>query len=229
MDPILAFAAAHRLFVIEDCAQAHGARYADKPVGGWGHLAAFSFYPTKNLGACGDGGAVLTNDPILAEKVRLLRQYGWRANRISEEKGLNARLDELQAAILRVKLRYLDTWNERRRQLTALYNALLVNTSLSLPIEPPQTYHVYHQFVIRHPKRELLRVFLAERGIHTQVHYPVPIHLQPAYRNQGQALKNLLITETIANEIVSLPIYPEMDDEEVKLVCRAIRQFERVE
>ena len=192
-------------------------------MGGWGHLSAFSFYPTKNLGAYGDGGAVLTNDPALAERVRLLRQYGWRGDRVSEQKGMNARLDEMQAAILRVKLRHLDAWNDRRRELAALYKTLLADAELRLPIEPPNTRHVYHQFVIRHPRRDALKAFLAEQGIHTQVHYPVPIHLQPAYRELNS--KVLLCTETISNEILSLPLYPEMQVGDVEKTCQAIRSF----
>jgi dTDP-3-amino-3,4,6-trideoxy-alpha-D-glucose transaminase len=224
MNPILAFAREHQLFIIEDCAQAHGARYHSKTVGGWGNLSAFSFYPTKNLGAYGDGGAVLTNDPALAERVRLLRQYGWRGDRVSEQKGMNARLDEMQAAILRVKLRHLDAWNNRRRELAALYKTRLADSELALPSEPPETCHVYHQFVIRHPKREALRTFLSARGIHTQVHYPIPIHLQPAYR---ELAPNALLpfTEAAANEILSLPIHPEMTDADVENVCQSILLF----
>lgn len=226
MNPILDFARTHQLFVIEDCAQAHGAKYHGKSVGGWGHLSAFSFYPTKNLGAYGDGGAVLTNDSALAEKVRLLRQYGWRENRISEQKGMNARLDEMQAAILRVKLHYLEKWNDRRRELAALYKSLLADSELILPFEPPDTRHVYHQFVIRHPKRDALKAFLTRHGIHTQIHYPVPVHLQPAYRENN--INTLSCTESIANEILSLPLYPEMQDEDVERVCRSIRLFNQL-
>jgi dTDP-3-amino-3,4,6-trideoxy-alpha-D-glucose transaminase len=227
LESILVFARAHHLDVIEDCAQAHGARYHGKSVGGWGRLAAFSFYPTKNLGGYGDGGAVLTNDPALAQQVHRLRQYGWNENRISVQKGLNARLDELQAAILRVKLRHLDAWNDRRRELAALYKTLLADTSLILPIERPGVRHVYHQFVIRHREREALRAYLAERGIHTQVHYPVPVHLQPAYNNLRRVPDNLPVTEISANEILSLPIYPEMTSDDVKKVCQSLHWFHK--
>jgi len=223
MDSILAFAHEHRLVVIEDCAQAHGAQIHGKPVGGWGHLSAFSFYPTKNLGAYGDGGAVLTNDPALAEQVRLLRQYGWRRDRISEQKGMNARLDEMQAAILRVKLRRLNAWNDRRRELAALYKTLLADSEFILPVELPDTRHVYHQFVIRHSQRDALRAFLARHGIHTQIHYPVPVHLQPAYRELKA--NTLSFTESIANEILSLPLHPELQDEDVERVCQFIHLF----
>jgi dTDP-4-amino-4,6-dideoxygalactose transaminase len=222
LNPILDFARAHGLFVVEDCAQAHGAKYHGKPVGGWGHLAAFSFYPTKNLGAYGDGGAVLTNDSALAERVRLLRQYGWDANRISGQKGMNARLDEMQAAILRVKLRHLEGWNDRRRELAALYQSFLADV-LTLPHEPPETHHVYHQFVVRHPQRDSLRAYLLEHGIHTQIHYPVPIHLQPAYRDLATALP---VTESAADQILSLPLYPELRNEDVERVCQVVLNFD---
>jgi dTDP-4-amino-4,6-dideoxygalactose transaminase len=221
LKPILDFARAHGLFVVEDCAQAHGAKYHGKSAGGWGHLSAFSFYPTKNLGAYGDGGAVLTNDPALAEQVRLLREYGWRGNRISEQKGMNARLDEMQAAILRVKLHHLEQWNDRRRELAALYQSLLADI-LSLPIEPPKTRHAYHQFVVRHPRRDALRTYLREHGIHTQIHYPSPIHFQPAYRNLAVALP---VTESAADQILSLPLYPELRNEDVERVCQTIQMF----
>jgi dTDP-3-amino-3,4,6-trideoxy-alpha-D-glucose transaminase len=221
LTPILDFARAHGLFVVEDCAQAHGAKYHSKSVGGWGHLSAFSFYPTKNLGAYGDGGAVLTNDPALAERVRLLREYGWRGNRISEQKGMNARLDELQAAILRVKLHHLEQWNDRRRELAALYQSLLTDI-LTLPIEPPKTHHAYHQFVVRDARRDALRTYLREHGIHTHIHYPVPIHFQPAYRNLAVALP---VTESAADQILSLPLYPELRNEDVERVGQMIQMF----
>jgi dTDP-3-amino-3,4,6-trideoxy-alpha-D-glucose transaminase len=222
LNPILDFARAHRLFVVEDCAQAHGAKYHGKPVGGWGHLSAFSFYPTKNLGAYGDGGAVLTSNPALAERVRMLREYGWRGNRISRQKGMNARLDEMQAAILRVKLNHLEQWNDRRRELAAIYKSLLTDI-LALPVEPPETRHVYHQFVVRHPQRDKLRSYLLEHGVHTQIHYPVPIHLQPAYRDLAAALP---VTESAADQILSLPLYPELQNEDVGRVCQTIQSFD---
>jgi dTDP-4-amino-4,6-dideoxygalactose transaminase len=222
LNPLLDFARIHGLFVVEDCAQAHGAKYHGKPVGGWGHLSAFSFYPTKNLGAYGDGGAVLTNDSALAEQIRLLRQYGWDTNRISQQKGMNARLDEMQAAILRVKLRHLEQWNDRRRELAAIYRSLLTDV-LTLPVEPLETRHVYHQFVVRHPQRDKLRSYLLDHGIHTQIHYPVPIHLQPAYRDLATALP---VTESAANQILSLPLYPELRNEDVERICQTIQNFD---
>ena len=185
LNPILELAREKNIFVVEDGSQAHGAVYRGRKVGAWGDIAAFSFYPTKNLGAFGDGGAVVTNSSQLAEKVRLLRQYGWRERYISEIKGMNSRLDELQAAILRVKLRYLEGWNSRRRQLVGLYQAHLADSGIGLPFEPQGCGHVYHQFVIRHSKRDELSEFLGSKSIHSLVHYPVPVHLQPAYADLG--------------------------------------------
>ncbi|MBK7318258.1 DegT/DnrJ/EryC1/StrS family aminotransferase [Candidatus Villigracilis affinis] len=223
MEPIFQFARDNHLFVIEDCSQAHGASYRNRKVGAWGDIAAFSFYPTKNLGAFGDGGAVVTNNPVLAEKVRLLRQYGWSEHYISSIRGINSRLDELQAGILRVKLHHLDVWNARRRQLADLYRELLSGTDLVLPAQ--NAGHVYHQFVIRHPRRDALREYLKERGIHTLVHYPVPIHLQPAYTDLGYPAGSLPMTERVSREVLSLPIYPELTEEMVGLVCQAILDF----
>lgn len=225
--PILHIAQQYGLFVVEDCAQAHGAVYRGKRVGAWGHIAAFSFYPTKNLGAYGDGGAVITNDPGLAEKVRLLREYGWQQRYISSLKGLNSRLDELQAAVLRVKLCHLDTWNQRRRRLARLYTERLEGSSVVLPAEPEGCTHVYHLYVVRHPRRDALQVALRERGIGTAVHYPLPVHLQPAYHDLGYTAGSLPMTETVAHEVLSLPLYPELQEGEVVEVCEAIMAFER--
>ena len=229
MEPLLESARRHHLLVIEDCAQAHGALYKGRPVGSWGDIAAFSFYPTKNLGACGDGGAVVTNDPALAERVRLLREYGWAERYVSHIRGLNSRLDELQAAILRVKLRRLEAWNERRRQIAAMYREHLADVAsrgeLVLPEEPEDVRHVYHLYVVRHPRRDALRRFLEERGIGTLIHYPVPVHLQPAYADLGYPAGSLPVTEAISREVVSLPMYPELADEEVRMVSEALCAF----
>jgi dTDP-4-amino-4,6-dideoxygalactose transaminase len=224
LNPIVDLARRHSLKVIEDCAQAHGARYADRVLGSIGAVSCFSFYPTKNLGAIGDGGLVATNDPIIAENLNLLRQYGWRERYISEIAGWNTRLDELQAAILRVKLRHLDADNEKRRALAAIYAEQLAGV-VTLPIEPVNTRHVYHLYVIRHPQRDALRQFLRERGIGTAIHYPVPIHLQPAYRSRLGEVGSLPETERAAREIVSLPMYPELSADDVRTVARAIREF----
>ncbi len=226
--PIAETAQRHNLWLIEDCAQAHGARYRGRPVGSWGHLAAFSFYPTKNLGAYGDGGAVLTRDPALAERVRLLREYGWAERYVSHLKGWNSRLDEIQAAILRVKLRYLEAWNTRRRALAQRYTEQLRGLAeLHLPTEPAEVYHVYHLYVIATPCRDALQAFLRACGIGTLIHYPVPIHRQPAYTDLGYAAGALPVTETAAATVLSLPMYPELREEEVDRISEAIIAFLR--
>jgi dTDP-4-amino-4,6-dideoxygalactose transaminase len=225
MDPILQVARENDLLVVEDGSQAHGAVYDGRKAGSLGDIAAFSFYPTKNLGAFGDGGAVVTDNPALAEKVRLLRQYGWKERYVSLVRGMNSRLDELQAAVLRVKLRHLDEWNARRRELAHLYIELLSGTDLILPTVPEGSEHVFHQFVIRHPRRDDLREYLKEAGIHTLVHYPVPIHLQPAYADLGYSEGSLPNTELAAREVLSLPLYPEMTEDSVRRVSRRILEF----
>ena len=223
--PILEIARQREIFVLEDCAQAHGATYQKKRVGGWGDAGAFSFYPTKNLGGYGDGGAVVTNNPDLANSVRLLRQYGWQERYISSIKGLNSRLDELQAAILRVKLGYLDEWNAQRQKLAGRYNALLQGCDLVLPTQPADAEHVYHQYVIRSEERDALKTFLFEQGIQSYIHYPVPVHLQAAYLDLGYAKGSLPFTEAAAAQVLSLPLYPEMTEDAVEQVSEVIRQF----
>jgi dTDP-4-amino-4,6-dideoxygalactose transaminase len=193
-------------------------------LGSLSDVSCFSFYPTKNLGAIGDGGLVATDDPEIAENLNLLRQYGWHERYVSEIAGWNTRLDELQAAILRVKLRHLDEDNEKRRALAAIYDEQLAGV-VALPIEPVNGRHVYHLYVIRHPQREALRQFLYECGIGTAIHYPVPIHLQPAYRDRLGEMGSLPETERAAHEIISLPMYPELSADDVRTVARAIREF----
>lgn len=214
------------LRVIEDCAQAHGSKIGGQRVGTFGDIAAFSFYPTKNLGALGDGGAVVTNDAALAKRVRLLREYGWRERYVSEIAGMNSRLDELQAAILRVKLKHLDEENERRRQIAQIYHECLPAASLQLPIRRADVSHVYHQYVVRTGERDRLKKRLKEQGIGTLIHYPVPIHLQPAYRNRVQLGGGLPETELAACEVLSLPMYPQLGDERVERICAAIGQLQ---
>jgi len=226
MDPILDFAQAHGLTVIEDCAQAAGARYRGRPVGSLGHLAAHSFYPTKNLGAAGDAGMVTTNDPALAERLHALRQYGWRQRYISQEVGMNSRLDPIQAAILNVKLPHLARWNAARQRLAQRYRELLAPTSAIPPATFPDAEHVYHLFVIRHPRRDALMAHLKAQGIGTLIHYPVPIHLQPAYRDLGFGPGSLPVTERLAGEILSLPLYSELPEPAVERVADAIRAFD---
>jgi dTDP-4-amino-4,6-dideoxygalactose transaminase len=226
---ILELAKRYDLFVIEDCAQAHGATFQNKTVGTWGDIAAFSFYPTKNLGALGDGGAIATNNPHLAEKARLLREYGWQERYISTCAGTNSRLDELQAAVLRVKLRYLASENARRQEIAALYNVLLAETALNLPQSQADCSHVYHQYVIRSKQRDDLRAFLKANNVGTLIHYPVPIHFQPAYQNRiaiGDG--GLGYTEQIAQEIVSLPIYPQLTNEQIQQIAILLQSFSMI-
>lgn len=225
MPEILALAAANGARVIEDCAQAHGATYQGRKVGSWGDLAAFSFYPTKNLGAIGDGGAIVTNDAALAEKVTLVRQYGWKTRYVSEIPGRNSRLDELQAAILRVKLRYLDEENAARRALAERYLESLKDASVVLPGESKQAFAVYHQFTIRHPQREALKAHLQSQGIACGVLYPVPVHRQPAYAMPDLTLP---VTERACAEVLCLPCHPGLTAGDIDRVSAAILGWSRL-
>lgn len=222
---LLQLARQKKIHVIEDASQAHGATLVGKRVGSLGDIAAFSFYPTKNLGAFGDGGAVVTNDLNLAEKVRRFRQYGWRERYISQVRGINSRLDELQAAILRVKLKFVDSWNKRRRELADLYLDLLSNSGAALPLLPKGTTHVFHQFVIRHPRRDMLREFLDRQGIQTLIHYPLPVHLQPGYADLGLGRGSLPQSERAADEVLSLPMYPDLTEDQLQRVADAVCSF----
>ncbi len=223
LDPIMQFARAKNIFVLEDCAQAHGATYRGKRVGAIGDIAAFSFYPTKNLGAYGDGGAILTNNAELAQRVDLLRQYGWRERYTSDIKGMNSRLDELQAAVLRVKLRHLDNWNKSRRERAALYTELI--RSVTPPREMSYGEAVYHLYVVQSKKRDALIAHLKSHGIGTMIQYPHTIHLQPAYANLGYREGDLPEAERLAREIVSLPLYPELAMDEVRLIAQVVNEF----
>jgi dTDP-4-amino-4,6-dideoxygalactose transaminase len=188
-------------------------------------MGAFSFYPTKNLGAFGDAGAVTTKDQALAERIRLLRQHGWQTRYISSRRGLNSRLDELQAAILRVKLRHLDGWNDRRRKLASLYTSLLDGACITLPYEPEDALHVFHHYTIRSAQRDALRSFLKSRGVATLVHYPLPVHQQPAYQDLGYSYGSLPESESAASQVLSLPLFPEMSPDEIAYVSRAVIEF----
>jgi dTDP-4-amino-4,6-dideoxygalactose transaminase len=227
MQSILDFARPRGLVVIEDCAQAHGAQYDGKRVGTLGDAAAFSFYPTKNLGAIGDGGAIVTNRSAVAERMGLLRQYGWRERYVSEISGYNSRLDELQAAILRVRLRHLDAQNEIRRQVAEQYFDSLSSLPLTLPRERENGRHVFHLFVIETDNRDQLREHLQVKGIGTGIHYPVPVHLQPAYQRLGYQQGSLPVMERLAKRILSLPMYPGIPPNDVTAVSRAIDEFFR--
>src|SRR5450432_1420850 len=210
----------HGLALIEDCAQAHGAKRNGRMAGTFGDAATFSFYPTKNLGALGDGGAVVARDPALAVRVAALRQYGWRQHYISDEVGVNSRLDELQAAILRVKLTHLDAGNARRREIARAYDAVLGS---SAPRCRKGSEHVYHLYVVRVPDRDQVQARLRGRGIGSGIHYPVPVHLQPAYADRvALGPSRCAETERTATEILSLPLYPELTDAQVGQVCGAL-------
>ena len=223
LDPILQIARAKKIFVLEDCAQAHGATYRGKRVGSYGDIAAFSFYPTKNLGAYGDGGAIITNDATLAERVNLLRQYGWRERYASDIKGMNSRLDELQAAILRVKLRHLDAWNTARRERAALYTELI--RTVTPPREMSYGQSVYHLYVVQSSKRDALIAHLKARAIGIAIQYPRAIHQQTAYANLGYRDADLPIASRLAREIVSLPLYPELSLGDVHIAAQAVNEF----
>lgn len=223
MDAINAVARQHGLVVIEDAAQAHGARYKGRRVGGLGDAAAFSFYPGKNLGALGDGGAVLTNDAAIAETVRRLRNYGSLVKYEHELLGYNTRLDELQAAFLRAKLARLDDWNWRRNAVATQYSARLEGSGLYLPVVPEWAEPVWHLYVVRSSRQEALRAHLDRRGVSTLIHYPIPAHLQTCYASYHGC--SLPVAETLAAEMLSLPMSPFLSGEEVDAVVDAIREF----
>jgi dTDP-3-amino-3,4,6-trideoxy-alpha-D-glucose transaminase len=227
MEAVCDFAERRGLFVVEDAAQAHGARLGRRRAGAWGQAAAFSFYPTKNLGAYGDGGAVTSEDVKLIERVKELRQGGHPSALSGRIAGRNSRLDELQAAALRVKLKRLDAWNRRRRRLAAMYHKLLSRgvKRLVLPsTSATPDSHVFHLYVVRHPERERLRAHLAARGVETLIHYPAPLHLQTLFRRRSQ--HTLPAAERLTDEILSLPLYPQLHDEELRAVADAILEFE---
>ncbi len=225
MGEILEIARREGLRVVEDCAQSHGAIFRGKRTGTLGDIGAFSFYPTKNLGALGDGGMVVTDDPDLADGVRLLREYGWRERYVSAIEGTNSRLDELQAAVLRVKLPHLDAGNESRRKIAGAYHSLLSGTGLILPGTNPEAVHVYHQYVVRTPRRDALKSHLKAKGIGTLIHYPVPVHRQPAYAGRMAGAPPLPVTEEIAGQVLSLPMFPELGEGKALAVAREIREW----
>jgi len=226
MSPLVEIARRHGLFVLEDAAQAHGARYRELRVGGLGDAAAFSFYPSKNLGAYGDAGAVVTNDTALADKVRKLRHGGQQRTYEHELLGTNSRLDEIQAAILRVKLGHLDAWNRRRRALAARYTSgLCCDENLVLPITPEDVESVYHLYVVRTPLRHALRDYLEGAGVSAGIHYPKAVHQQPAYASLGYEPGASPNAEKAAAEVLSLPIFPQLTSREVDQVVRLTRFF----
>jgi dTDP-4-amino-4,6-dideoxygalactose transaminase len=226
MSAIVEIARSHGLLIIEDAAQAHGTRFMGQPCGKFGLAGCFSFYPGKNLGAYGDGGAIVTNDDEFAQKVSRLRNYGQQQKYVHVEKGTNSRLDTVQAAILNVKLRHLDDWNAARRAHASVYSDSLAN-DLIVPTLDPRSTHIFHLYVVRTPHRDKLQKHLADLGIQTGIHYPIPIHLQEAYSDLGFRRGAFPVTETLADEIVSLPMYAELSQQQIEFVVDAISSFSK--
>jgi len=226
MDPILEIAKSHKIKVIEDACQAHGAEYKGRRTGSLGDAGCFSFYFTKNLGAYGEAGIITTSDPDIAKECRLLRDHGQDPKYYHSLFGVNDRLDEIQAAVLNVKLPHLDEWTESRRNIAQTYNAGLPK-SIVKPQEKEWAKHVYHLYVIRTPDRDELRAWLETKGVSSGMHYPIPIHLQEAWRNYGGGDFSLPITEKVVREILSLPMYPELSAEEVDYICNCIQDFSK--
>jgi dTDP-4-amino-4,6-dideoxygalactose transaminase len=235
MTSLMAIAQSHNLSIIEDCAQSTGASWADKKVGSIGHIGCFSFYPTKNLGGCGDGGAITTNDPAIATKLRILRDHGSKIQYLHEEIGVNSRLDALQAAILQIKLRYLDIWNDRRRDIANYYYQFLCQIpGIVPPQELPEGVGVWNQYTIRisgegrngssAKYRDWVRSQLQEQGVSSMIYYPYPLHLQPVYQNLGYQIGDLPIAEQACHEVISLPMYPELTRQQQDQVIYALKE-----
>jgi len=224
MEPILEIARRHGLAVIEDAAQAHGARYQGRRVGSLGTVGCFSFYPGKNLGAYGDGGSVVTNDESLARRIRMLRNHGRMEKYVHELEGYNSRLDNLQAAVLNVKLDYLEQWNRRRETIAARYRALLSNLPGIQLLAPARAgEHVYHLYVVRLKNRDYLRQEMSKKGIQTGIHYPLPLHLQPAYRNHGYREGDFPVSECLAREVLSLPMFAELEEGQQEYIAQVMQ------
>lgn len=226
LDPILSIARKHNLIVIEDACQAHGALYKGKSVGAEGDAGCFSFYPGKNLGAYGDAGMIVTNSKELADRVRLLRNYGQSQKYQHVIMGYNRRLDSLQAAVLRAKLRHLDGWNASRRRAAKFYDEMLKDVDgVRTPYHAEESVHVYHLYVIQHPKRDQLLKYLKEQGVYAGLHYPTPVHLQPCYEHLGTPRGSLPFTEAAASRVISLPMFAEITEEQIEYVCDRIKSF----
>jgi dTDP-4-amino-4,6-dideoxygalactose transaminase len=225
MGPILEIARRHHLIAIEDAAQAHGAEYRGRRVGGLGDLGCFSFYPGKNLGAYGEGGLVTTNRPDFDRTIRMLRDWGAARKYHHELKGFNYRMEGLQGAILRVKLRHLETWTEARRAHAVRYDQLLKGSGVETTAFMPYARHVYHVYAVRHPKRDFLQAALRDQGVQTGIHYPIPVHLQPAYSDLGYKAGDFPCSERAASEVLSLPMFPELSQTQLDNVCEAIRKM----
>jgi len=222
LDPILEIARRHNLVVIEDAAQAHGAEYKGRRVGSIGDMGCFSFYPGKNLGACGEGGMVVTNNEDYAQRIRMLRDWGQERKYHHTLKGFNYRLEGVQGAMLRVKLRHLDAWTEGRRRNAAYYNELLAGSGIVVPVGAPYARHVYHVYGVRVPNRDAVQAALQAREIQTGIHYPIPVHLQTAYQEFGFGPGDLPVTEKASAELLSLPMFPELERSQVGEVCDAL-------
>jgi dTDP-4-amino-4,6-dideoxygalactose transaminase len=223
MDLICEVANRHGVVVIEDACQSHGSEYRGRRCGSMGLLGCFSFYPGKNLGAYGEGGAIVTNDPALATKARLLRAWGEETRYEHKYRGFNYRMDGLQGAVLGVKLKHLEAWTEARRSRAAEYTRRLSGTPAGVPAERPASRHVYHQYVVRVPERDAWRTALADAGVQTGVHYPIPVHLQPAYADLGYSRGDFPVTERAASEVLSLPMFPELTDEQIESIASVFR------
>lgn len=225
LDPLLKICAKHKLPLIEDAAQAHGAKYKGKVIGTFGSMSCFSFYPGKNLGACGEGGAFITNDDAIHKRARALREHGAYERYYHEEIGYNYRMEGIQGAALGVKLKHLPAWTARRRELAHRYHELLKGTPLTLPVEAPYAESVYHLYVVRHPQRDALRDFLAKKGVGTALHYPLPLHQQKCFAYLGYKDGQFPLTEKAARECLSLPIYPEMSNAQQDAVAAGIVEY----
>lgn len=228
MPEIMRIAKIHKLKVVEDACQAHGASFKNKKSGSFGDLGAFSFYPSKNLGCYGDGGMIVTDDPKMAEKLKMLRNGGQNKRYYHEIKGYNSRLDEIQAAVLRVKLKYLDKWNDERRSKAELYNKLIINKKITLPSETAGARHVYHLYVIRAAGRDKLQEYLKGKGIQTLIHYPIPVHRQKAYSDLKLKKGSFKTAESAAGQILSLPMFPEITESEIRAVSEAINNYDTI-
>ncbi len=225
MDPILEIARKHNVPVIEDSAQGHGASYKGRPTGSMGVMGCFSFYPGKNLGAYGEGGAITTSDPNLAAKIRKLRDHGSNKKYYHDVVGYNYRMEGLQGAVLNIKLKHLDKWNDARRRNADLYRKHLAGSDLILPVEGAGCKSVYHLFVVRHKRRDDLIAFLGQHAIGALIHYPIPVHLQNAYRHLALSEGEYPVTERITKEILSLPMFPELNEDQIKFVAEKVKEF----
>ncbi len=225
MDPILDMARKRGICVIEDACQAHGAQYKGRPAGSLGDMACFSFYPGKNLGAYGEGGMVTTGNPEFARTLRMLRDWGAERKYHHVLKGYNYRMEGIQGAILRVKLRHLPAWTDSRRAVAAVYDRLLADSAVSPPVELPENRHVYHVYAVRSPERDALQAHLTERGVGTGIHYPIPVHLLPAYADLGHGPGSFPATEKAASEVLSLPMYPELPLDMAEAAAKHVREF----